>query len=128
MTKTSKIRLGQTKRKGRGVFATKKIKKGEVIECAPVLVIPEAEWKLIKKTILYHYVFTWSDEPEDIALALGFGSFYNHSYTPNANFDTKVEEDVIEFVAARDIAPDEEITINYNGAGDNSPLWFEVKS
>jgi SET domain-containing protein len=38
-----------------------------------------------------------------------------------------MDELVIDYVALRDIAPGDEITINYNGATDDrSPLWFEV--
>ncbi len=33
------------------------------------------------------------------------------------------------FTALRDIAPGEEITVNYNGSPeDQSAVWFEVKS
>jgi SET domain-containing protein len=120
------IYLARTKRKGKGVFAEQGFSKGDVIERAPVIVIPAEEWKYIEKTVLYHYVYSWGEDGEEMAMALGLGSCYNHSYTPNAEFDTLLDEEVIEFVAARDIAAGEEITINYNGPGDDSPLWFKV--
>jgi SET domain-containing protein len=74
---------------------------------------------------LANYVFEWGRGT--VALALGFGSIYNHSYSPNARYDdvgrlTKV------YTALRDILPGEEITINYNGdENDLSPVGFEVR-
>ncbi|WP_277877839.1 MULTISPECIES: hypothetical protein [Calothrix] len=38
----------------------------------------------------------------------------------------KIEEQIVEFWAWREIAKGEEITINYNGnPEDNTPIWFE---
>ena len=113
-------------RKGRGVFALRPFSRGERIESAPVIVIPAAEWPLVEKTVFYHYTYSWGERLEDAAVALGCGSLYNHSYTPNAEYVRRLAEQRIDFVALRDIAPGEEITINYNGAAeDQSPLWFE---
>ena len=49
-----------------------------------------------------------------MALALGHGSLYNHSFRPNARYDD-VGPQTKEFTAMRDIAPGQEITVNYNG-------------
>ena len=49
-----------------------------------------------------------------LAIALGFGSIYNHSYEPNATYKKKSESKVIDFVAIKGIKKDEEITVNYN--------------
>jgi hypothetical protein len=58
-------------------------------------------------------------------MVLGFGSLYNHSYTPNATYVKKPDERVVEFVALQDIGSSEEITVNYNN-GDpddkNQPM------
>ena len=118
------IIMKNTEKYGRGIFAIRNIKKGEFIEEAPVIVIPIIEWKLMKKSILSNYVFRWR---ENKALALGYGSLYNHSYTPNARYLTNIENQSIDFYAREDIQEGEEITINYNGVStDQSPLWFEV--
>ncbi|MEZ4712351.1 MAG: SET domain-containing protein [Caldilineaceae bacterium] len=118
------IRVGNTKAKGRGVFAENNIKEGETIERAPVLVLPDEQWQHINRTLLFNYCYGWHDET---ALALGFGSLYNHSYTPNAYYVKRYEEYEIEIVALRDIAADEEILINYNGdPNDKDELWFAV--
>ena len=61
-----------------------------------------------------------------LALALGYGSLYNHSYRPNARYDDVGQRTKL-FTALRAIEPGEEITINYNGdPEDGSPVGFEV--
>ena len=110
---------------GRGVFATRQIQRGESLERAPVLVIPAHQLPALDQTMLYDYYFGWND---DAALAMGFGSFYNHAIQPNAGYEYRHEELVIEFTALRDIAAGEEITIHYNGdPGDASPVWFQER-
>ena len=117
------ITVGHTAKKGRGVFATEKIPKGRTIEKAPVIVIPDDRENSAGRCILDDYFFEWEG---DLAIALGFGSLYNHSYAPNATFICRHEALSIEFVALRDIPPGEEITIDYNERSDYlSSLWFK---
>ena len=64
------------------------------------------------------------------AICFGYGSFYNHSYQPNATYKKKIKDKVIEFIALKDIKKSEEITVNYNygNADDKSRLWIkEIK-
>ena len=118
------IIIKNTEKYGRGIFAIRNNKKGELIEEAPVIGIPITEWRLMRKSILSNYVFRWG---ENKALTLGYGSLYNHSYTPNARYLTNIENQSIDFYARKDIKEGEEITVNYNGdPTDQSPLWFEV--
>ena len=112
--------------KGRGVYCSKKIVRGQVIERCEVLVIPEEETHFLDGTVLFNYCFCWGENQKDGAIALGLGSIYNHSYTPNAIYRVDLDDQVLEFVAIRGIPANEEITINYNGAPeDRSPLWGE---
>lgn len=112
---------------GRGIFATHNINKGELIHEAPVIVSPKHEFKYLDKTVLSNYVFSWGEKYEDCAIALGYGSLFNHSYTPNAIYKLRRKKETIEFYAHTDIGAGEEILINYNGKPDDkSPLWFEV--
>ena len=61
-----------------------------------------------------------------LALALGYGSLYNHSYRPNARYVDLAGRTKL-FTAMRDIAAGEEITVNYNGEPeDDTPVGFEV--
>ena len=113
--------------KGRGVFSSKKILRETVIERCPVLTLPSEQLESIDRTELYNYYFSWGADMKSGALALGLGSIYNHSYTPNALYRLDMDDDVIEFVAIKNIPANEEITINYNGSPhDPSPLWGDI--
>jgi hypothetical protein len=121
------VYLGVTKRKGRGVFARREISAGETIETSPVIVVPASQWSSIATTMFYDYIFEWGWDGEDGALAMGYGSFYNHSYAPNARYHRRIEDVAIDFVALRNIELSEEIVVNYNGHPDNlEPLWFPI--
>lgn len=110
--------------KGRGVFTDTAINKDEVIERCPVLIIPQYQLEAIDETILFDYYFSWKDEARDGAVALGYGSLYNHSYTPNAVYKRIVKERILEFMALDDIEAGGEILVNYNGDPDSAkPLW-----
>ena len=67
------------------------------------------------------YVFGWGDGRT--ALALGYGSLYNHSYLPNAT--TLETDDELVVTATRDIEVGEEIRINYMGTAQDG-VWFDV--
>lgn len=107
----------------RGVFATRNIAKGELIHEAPVVPYPNSEHVHIEKTVLYDYVFEYGINHS--AIVLGYGSLFNHSYTPNATYDINFSKHTFDFFAYKDIKAGEEILINYNGeVDDNDPLWF----
>ncbi|MFJ8066356.1 SET domain-containing protein [Psychrobacillus sp. NPDC096426] len=117
--------MKETGKYGRGIFAARDIKKDELIEVSPVIVSPKDEWKYLKKTVLYYYSFHWGKK--DTAIALGYGSLFNHSYTPNITFSNNKKNLSIDFYAIVDIKEGEELTINYNGEPeDTSRLWFDV--
>jgi SET domain-containing protein len=121
------VYLGVTKRKGRGVFARRRISAGETIETANVLVVPASQWFLVAKSVLYDYTFEWGWDGEDAALAMGYGSFYNHSYAPNARYERRLADVAIDIVALHEIEQAQEIVINYNGHPENrEPLWFPI--
>ena len=78
----------------------------------------------LRQTSLDSYYFWWP--PAGAALALGYGSLYNHAYHPTARFDLDPDHGVILFTAIQPISRNQEITINYNGeAGDLTPVWFD---
>lgn len=113
--------------KGRGVFAQRHIKRGEVIETCPVIVLPAEEIESLELTELYNYYFAWGPDSKDAAIALGYGSLYNHSYAPNARYCKDFENNLLKYVCIRDIQEDEEITINYNcDPEDTTPVWFDL--
>lgn len=79
-----KIEIKQSSIHGEGVFAVASFEQGEVIEQSPVIVLPKTQAVWLDKTELYNYYFEWGEH--EIALALGIGSLFNHSYQPNAAY------------------------------------------
>ncbi len=119
------ICIGDCGRRGRGIFATRAIGGGELIEAAPVVVVPQAQIPQLDATVLGDYYFVWGAERKEAAILLGRCSLCNHSYEPNARFELRPAQQSIAFLALRAIAPGEEITINYNGdPACRDPLWF----
>jgi SET domain-containing protein len=108
---------------GRGVFATRAFAAGDTVERCPVVVVPAAERHLLDGTHLFNYYFDW--EHDAAAIALGYGSLYNHSGSPSARYRKVFDADVVEFVALRDIEPTCEITVDYTDRGTKQ-LWFPL--
>ncbi|MGB1217375.1 MAG: SET domain-containing protein [Saprospiraceae bacterium] len=110
---------------GRGVFTYDDIPKGTLIEVCPVIIIPKEQVEIIHKTCLHDYYFLWGEEQDQAAIALGFGSLYNHSFEPNAEYLVDYSQNTFDFLAIRDIEAGEEIMVNYNGDNDSrKQLWF----
>lgn len=108
---------------GNGVFARHKIQHGDTIEYCPIIEVYENQIFYLRKTNLINYYYMWNDDLKSGAVALGYGSIYNHSFKPNAIFERMIKERIIEIIAISDIEKDEEITINYNGdPNDKDPL------
>jgi SET domain-containing protein len=122
------IGIGQTAEKGRGVFAWRQIRAGTLIEETPVIVVPAEQLEYLHRTVLRDYYFRWGADDTDAALVLGAFSLCNHSYDPNALFTFHGDRLTISFFARCDIAPGEEITINYHREPDSrAPVDFPVK-
>ncbi len=109
--------------KGRGVFALRAFRPGETVERAPVIVIPEEQSKS-DDPVLDDYFFAWGASLQEAALALGYGSLYNHSSRPNSRFVRRMDQRALHIIACRGISAGEEITILYNHFEE--PIWFEV--
>lgn len=107
--------------KGRGVFALRDIKKGEVIEMAPV--VPVAASAIPEEGGAPDgYLFDWDEdtEGEEHCMPLGYLMLYNHSDSPNMDMESDLAEYTITVKASRDIKTGEELTWNY--ACD---IWFD---
>lgn len=122
------VEVRESEGRGRGVFALSPILAGTLIEEVPVVVIPPEDLAHVCETVLQSYHFVWGGTGDASAIALGYGSLYNHAHDPNAMYVKKFAARTIAFVALRDIAAGEEITVSYNGGiGDDRPVWFEVR-
>lgn len=114
--------------KGRGVFASRAIAAGEVVEACPVMMV---QWDLLPPD-LQRMVFDWgylTGGPANCALVFGWGSLYNHGNPANLRYSASAGDQRLVFCAARDIAAGEELTINYNRSGGDvhstEDVWFE---
>jgi uncharacterized protein len=109
-----------------GMFCTEDILADSVIEICPILVIPGEQAKqIVRGYILYEYYFEW--KKDSIALALGYGSLYNHSQTPNALFEADYKNQYIIFKASTTIPAGTEILVDYHAGNPDEQVWFEVK-
>jgi SET domain-containing protein len=110
---------------GRGVFAAEAMAAGEIVETAPVIVVPAEEIAALEGTPLRDYWYGWGDDGE-AAVAMGHGSFYNHETDPTCEYAAHDELDALVIRLRRDVAANEELTIDYTGGGVNE-LWFEPR-
>ena len=122
------VEVRKTPNKGRGVFALRDFKKGEIVESCPVINITPKERKQLEKTIFNFYIYPWRSTRSG-SLALGYGSIYNHSFEPNADWKQNFKTNSMVYRAIKPINKGEEILINYNGEpDDSSPIdWFDVQ-
>jgi hypothetical protein len=124
-----KLFIKEIKGKGRGVFCRQRIEKDEIIEVCPVLVLPAQDHDTVVISGLVDYFFNFNKEENTLALALGFGSLYNHAVHSNAAYTLSRENKTLSFYALRDIDPNTEICINYAGeSGQEFKEWFESRN
>ena len=109
--------------RGRGVFTAEPIARGEVIEVCPALVLPPEDFERIHGSHLHDYYFLWEGEGVT-ALALGYGSLYNHAEPNNADYEMDFDAATITVRAVRDIAAGEEVCIDYTDGVNRGTLWF----
>jgi SET domain-containing protein len=120
-----KLELRPVGRKGRGVFASVRLARGELLETAPTVELSGRDTESIVGTTLDNYYFAHPDDPERGLLVFGICSLINHAEDPNVETAARRLEGVgwlLELRALRDIAPDEELTRRYA-----CELWFELE-
>lgn len=111
---------------GRGVFTSKEIISGTIIEISPVIVMTIEERKLLDQTKLHDYIFEW--EEDQCCMAMGYVPLYNHSYKSNCEYVMDYPNQQISITTVRLIKAGEELLINYNGDWDDATtLWFDAK-
>ena len=122
------LRVISIEGKGRGVVAERDIKVEELVERAPVLILPEKDRPAVDETNVANYIFMWEYDTvaEDLhtgkgrtAIILGFTSLLNHSDSPNCDFVRYIDAQALDLVAIRNIRAGEELTLNYG-----LTLWF----
>lgn len=117
--------------KCRGMLAASDIKKDEIIEKCPLILIKhEDEQKKLEScpsgNVIDNYYYDW--DGTRWCLPLGYAMLYNHSYKPNAQYIFDYENELLVFEAIADITKGAEILVNYNGhPDDQEPIdsWFK---
>lgn len=119
----TRLLIKRIRGKGRGIIAGKRFLEGDLIEICPVILFKAP---LGSSHVAEYYCFRW--DKNNVAIALGLGSIYNHSYSPNARYVQNKKDLTIEVYAYKDIRKGEEICFNYNGNPESTePLWFKVR-
>jgi hypothetical protein len=104
--------------KGRGLFAAQNIPPRTEVHVAPCIAVGREEYEShMRFTVLEHYLF--NDQGGNKLLALGYGSLFNHSRSPNVDY--RIGEGSIVYSSGhKQIPQGEELCISY---GAN--LWFD---
>jgi len=109
--RSNKIYVDDSPVHGRGVFASERIKSGEILEECHYIKVPQG---MVYPEILNEHFFSWPKGGEGLAICLGYGSIFNHSdHENNADWQTDTLKNKIIFFAIRDIEIGEEIFTNY---------------
>jgi hypothetical protein len=122
------LRVVEMPGRGRAIVADGAILRDQLIERAPVLIVPEADRAAIDPSSIGSHIFMWEHGSvgDDIysgkgrvAVVLGYASLVNHSANPNCRFVRYIDAPALDVIALRDIAAGEEITFDYG-----MKLWF----
>jgi hypothetical protein len=111
--------------KGRGVFALVNIKKGDIIETAPV--VPVSKANVVESGEAPDgYLLEWDGnyEDEEYCMPLGYIMMYNHAAEPNIWLDQDYEAYTMKAIALRDIKAGEELCWDYAC----EPWWEDEES
>jgi len=119
----STIRVADSSIHGRGVFARRKIRKGEVVIVNPALPLNEGDVR--DDDLIARYCFEWPKNGDGRAIALGEASLLNHApdapadaadsdaVYSNLRWRTDTHHDQVIFTAFRTIEAGEECLIDY---------------
>ena len=119
--------IAPTTTMGKGVFTSEDLAAGTIIEISPVIVMSDADRKLIDQTMLHDYIFEWGENIRQCCMALGYVSMYNHSYDPNCVYEMDYENNNMTIRTIKPVKKGEELYFSYNGdPEDQSPLWFHT--
>ena len=93
---------------GRGMFATRPIYEGTIIEVAPLLIFDRKD--VIPNSIINRY--TIYKDGDKNAIMFGYASLYNHSDDNNASWNFN-DDNCIVILANRNIDIGEEVLVSY---------------
>lgn len=102
--------VGKSKYKGRGVFANKDMRTGDVIEVCPVLL--ELKENIPGNNVMTDYVFS-TTVPGEVAFSMGYCGIFNHDDRPNAAWAVDRIKRTVKITATRPIRKGEELFVSY---------------
>ncbi len=105
------INVKRSKEFGRGVYASRTIVKGEVLEVCETIRLSIVDTMRVNETALKFYTFKFSKSSD--CLVLGHGELYNHSYSPNCGY-TLDDQDRMVFFALKTIEKGSQVFIDYS--------------
>jgi hypothetical protein len=115
--------------RGRGVFANREFQLGDLVEESPVIIVRFDQIPEEIKRIVFNWEELLSGAGKGSAIALGYGSLYNHARQANMRYEADGVRLVISFIAVSHITRGEELTINYNSPsgvpGEHGDHWFK---
>ncbi len=101
----NKIYVKKSPTHGYGVFAGKDFRKGELIEECYIIISPKGGDK-----VLEDFYF---DIKGKYGVFTGYGSIYNHSEDPNADYNISISKKLATIKADRTIKKGEELFVSY---------------
>lgn len=107
-----------TKDMGRGIFADRDFKAGEIICYCELLVLDKDDSSMINDTSLENYTFRFNEMSD--CLVLGDGSIFNHNDDENTTYelikitDALGSRHLMKFTTKKPILQDEQMFINYS--------------
>lgn len=134
LNRKKSLYLKEVSGKGRGVFCTGNIRKGEMLEISPAVLLNEAATNHVDKTILANYTFMTGSIPKSLrerakikntgktsAVIMGLASFCNHDERPNAEILWEEKDGTLYYTlqATRRIPKNTEICTSYGNG------WFD---
>jgi len=119
LIRNDSIEIRRSKKNGYGVFAKDDIQEGAILEECRLIFVPLN----CKVETLDRYLWEWDtgDPMRSSALPIGYGSLYNSSNgkPPSVCCDSDIEDQIIIFIANKNIKKDEELTMDYGYSLDS---------
>ncbi len=113
MFHSNKIEIRKSSLQGYGVFCTKNIKEGELLEECHYLEVSDDE-----KLARYYYNWPRGEKFKKYTIPLGFGCIYNGTSSSgkeaNVDWKTDVDNDIFIFIAIKDIKKGSELLLDYD--------------
>lgn len=105
------IQIKKHPKMGRGVFSLIDLKKGSLVEVSELIILSKKDTKIVLSGLksLAKFLFTYNKE--QVAIALGVGSLFNHSNKPNIEYIFKNKK--LYFITNKSVKAGEQLFINY---------------